>query len=65
MREKRRSNGKMLNEEIINAGYASALTYPPNVKLQECFSKAYKCRYCECLLKWWTMPTLHAGKIIV
>ena len=55
----------MLNEEIINAGYASALTYPPNVKLQECFSKAYKCRYCECLLKWWTMPTLRAGKIIV
>lgn len=36
------SNGKMLNEEIIKAGYASVLTYPPNVKFQECFSQAYK-----------------------
>ena len=36
------SNGKMLNEEIIKAGYASVLTYPPNVKYQERFLKAFK-----------------------
>jgi micrococcal nuclease len=28
------SNGKMLNEEIIKAGYANLLTIPPNVKYQ-------------------------------
>ena len=36
------SNGKMLNEEIVKAGYASVLTYPPNVKYQEKFLKGYK-----------------------
>ena len=36
------SSGKMLNEEIIKAGYASVLTYPPNVKFQESFLNAYK-----------------------
>jgi len=35
-------NGKMLNEEILKAGYASLLTYPPNVKYQERFLKAYQ-----------------------
>jgi len=36
------SNGKMLNEEIIKAGYAGIMTYLPNVKYQEKFLKAYK-----------------------
>ena len=36
------SNGKMLNEEIIKAGYANVMTYPPNVKYQDRFLKAYK-----------------------
>jgi len=36
------SNGKMLNEEILKAGYASLLTYPPNVRYQERFLKAYR-----------------------
>jgi micrococcal nuclease len=32
----------MLNEEIVKAGYASLLTYPPNVKYQSVFLKAYR-----------------------
>ncbi len=36
------SDGKMLNEEIVKAGYASLLTYPPNVKYQDRFLKAYR-----------------------
>lgn len=35
-------NGKMLNEEIVKAGYATIMTYPPNVKYQERFLKAYQ-----------------------
>jgi len=34
--------GRMLNEEIVKAGYVSLLTYPPNVKYQERFLKAYR-----------------------
>ena len=36
------SDGRMLNEEIVRAGYAGILTRPPNVKYQERFLKAYK-----------------------
>jgi micrococcal nuclease len=36
------SNGKMLNEEIVKAGYANLMTYPPNVKYQDRFLKAYR-----------------------
>jgi micrococcal nuclease len=36
------SNGKMLNEEIVKAGYANLLTIPPNVKYQDRFLKAYR-----------------------
>ncbi len=36
------SNGKMLNEEIVNAGYANVMTIPTNVKYQDRFLKAYK-----------------------
>jgi micrococcal nuclease len=32
----------MLNEEIVKAGYANLLTYPPNVKYQERYQKAYR-----------------------
>ncbi|MDP8262724.1 MAG: thermonuclease family protein [Candidatus Ancaeobacter aquaticus] len=35
-------NGKMLNEEIIIAGYASPMTIPPDVKYQDKFLNAYK-----------------------
>jgi micrococcal nuclease len=35
-------SGKMLNEEIVKAGYAQLMTIPPNVKYQERFLKAYK-----------------------
>jgi micrococcal nuclease len=35
-------NGKMLNEEIVKAGYANLMTYPPNVKYEERFLKAYQ-----------------------
>ncbi len=34
------SNGKMLNEEIVKAGYANVMTIPPNVKYQDRFLKA-------------------------
>ncbi len=34
--------GKMLNEEIVKAGYAQLMTIPPNVKYQERFLKAYR-----------------------
>ena len=36
------ADGKMLNEEIVHAGYTSLMTYPPNVKYQERLLKAYK-----------------------
>ncbi len=36
------SNGKMLNEEIVKAGYANIMTIPPNVKYQDRFLKAYR-----------------------
>jgi len=35
-------NGKMLNEEIVKAGYANLMTIPPNVKHQETFLRAYR-----------------------
>ncbi len=36
------SNGKMLNEEIVKAGYATVMTIPPNVKYKDKFLRAYK-----------------------
>jgi len=36
------ANKKMLNEEIVKAGYASLMTYPPNVKYQDRFLRAYR-----------------------
>jgi micrococcal nuclease len=36
------SNGKMLNEEIVKAGYGNVMTIPPNVKYQDRFLKAYQ-----------------------
>jgi micrococcal nuclease len=36
------SGRKMLNEEIVRAGYAYLMTIPPNVKHQEMFSRAYR-----------------------
>jgi endonuclease YncB( thermonuclease family) len=36
------SDGRMFNEEIVKAGYANLMTYPPNVKYQERFLKAYQ-----------------------
>ncbi len=36
------SNGKMLNEEIVKAGYANIMTILPNVKYKDKFLKAYK-----------------------
>ncbi len=36
------SNGKMLNEEIVEAGYANVMTIPPNVKYEDKFLSAYK-----------------------
>jgi micrococcal nuclease len=35
-------DGKMLNEEIVKAGYAGVMTYPPNVKYRDKFVKAYR-----------------------
>ncbi len=36
------SNGKMLNEEIVKAGYANVMTIPPNVKYKDRFIGAYQ-----------------------
>ncbi len=36
------SDGKMLNEEIVKAGYAQLMTIPPNVKYADRFRKAYR-----------------------
>ncbi len=36
------SNGKMLNEEIVKAGYANVMSIPPNVKYQDRFLRAYQ-----------------------
>jgi micrococcal nuclease len=35
-------DGRMLNEEIVRAGYAKVITIPPNVKYQERFLEAHK-----------------------
>ena len=35
-------DGKMLNEEIVKAGYANVLTVPPNVKYEGNFVRAYR-----------------------
>lgn len=35
-------DGKMLNEEIIRAGYAQPMTVPPNVKYADLFRAAYR-----------------------
>lgn len=35
-------NQRMLNEEILKAGYANLMTVPPNVKYEERFLKGYK-----------------------
>jgi micrococcal nuclease len=36
------SDGRMLNEEIVRAGYAKVISIPPNVKYQERLMEAYK-----------------------
>ncbi len=36
------SNGKMLNEEIVKAGYANVITMPPNIKYQDRLLKSLK-----------------------
>ena len=36
------SDGTMLNERIIRAGYARLMTHPPNVRYRDIFSRAYK-----------------------
>jgi len=36
------SNGKMLNEEIVKAGYANVKAIPPDVKYKDRFLKAFK-----------------------
>jgi micrococcal nuclease len=36
------ADGRMLNEEIVRAGYANLITYPPNVKYQKRFQEAYR-----------------------
>ncbi|MBM4332036.1 MAG: thermonuclease [Deltaproteobacteria bacterium] len=36
------ANGQMLNEEIVKAGYANLMTFPPNIKYQDRFLKAYR-----------------------
>ena len=36
------SNGKMLNEEIVKAGYANIMTIPPNIKYKDRLLEAYQ-----------------------
>ncbi len=36
------NDGRMLNEEIVKAGYASLMTIPPNVRYQDRFLEAYR-----------------------
>jgi micrococcal nuclease len=35
------SDGMMLNEEIVKAGYANVMSLPPNVKYKDRFLRAY------------------------
>jgi micrococcal nuclease len=35
------ADGTMLNEEIVRAGYANLMTYPPNVRYRDRFLRAY------------------------
>ena len=36
------SNGNMLNEEIVKAGYANVMTIPPDIKHKDMFLNAYQ-----------------------
>ncbi len=36
------SNGKMLNEEIVKAGYSNVMTLPPNLNYKDRFQMAYE-----------------------
>jgi micrococcal nuclease len=36
------SDGRMLNQEIVRAGYAQLMTIPPNVKYQDVFLRLSK-----------------------
>jgi micrococcal nuclease len=36
------SDGRMLNEDIVNARYARLMTIPPNVKYEPRLLKAYR-----------------------
>jgi endonuclease YncB( thermonuclease family) len=36
------SDGSMLNEEVVRAGYANLMTVPLNVRYEARFSKAYE-----------------------
>jgi micrococcal nuclease len=36
------SDGRMLNEETLKAGYANLLTHPPNVRFKDRFLEAYR-----------------------
>ena len=36
------SDGRMLNEEILKAGYANLMTIPPNVRYEQRFLMAYR-----------------------
>lgn len=48
-------SGKMLNEEIVAAGYASVMTIPPDVRYQDRFLAAYRAaREAKCGL--WASP---------
>lgn len=35
-------DGRMINEEIVKAGFANLMTYPPNVRYRERFADAYR-----------------------
>ena len=49
-------SGKMLNEEIIAAGYASVMTIPPNIKYRERFLNGYRAAREGRLGLWATSP---------
>jgi micrococcal nuclease len=40
--QRRDRYGRLLNEEVVKAGYANLMTTPPNVKYEDRFLKGYK-----------------------
>lgn len=57
-------DGRMLNEEVVKAGYASPATFPPNVKYEGRFLKVYREARENKRGLWREFPSFHKNETI-